>query len=326
MTRRRLPPLLRHLALGGALVLAVAFSAAKPVEAQVVRKLRIAAIPIVDYAGLWICVEQGFCEKGGIGLEFQTLGGGAAIIAAMKGGSLDLGAVGIVPALRARAQGLDLKFVALASAESNHQEGGPQDIILVKDPALKTGRNFEGKIVGVNELRGVGQTWVMAWVAATGGDPSKVQFQEYPVPGMVPALAQGRVDAVQVSEPFRTEGVRQGMTALPFSQQIKDSIAVAGVVTTEKFLAENEDLMKRFVDAFALSQEFASKNPDEVRKVLAKYTKLGDAAGTIALATYPNVFKPADIDFWKNSLNKYTGASIAFGFDDIVWKNARTAR
>jgi NitT/TauT family transport system substrate-binding protein len=286
--------------------------------------VRIAAIPIVDYAGLWICAERDFCKDAGIDLKFQTLGGGAAIIAAMTGGSLDLGAVGIVPAMRAKQQGIDLVFVALASAESNKQEGGPQDIVLVRDPALKSGKDLEGKKVGVNELRGVGQTWVSTWVAKTGGDPSKVAYEEYPVPSLVAALAQGRVDAVQVSEPFRTQGLQQGMTVIAFSQQIRDSVAVAGLVTTRKFLNGNEDLMRRFVEAFAKSQAYAVANPGEVRKVLQKYTKLGDVANSISLATYPTIFQRDDIEFWKENLNRYAGGNITFGFDDIVWNGART--
>lgn len=288
--------------------------------------LRIATIPIVDYAGLWVCAERDFCKQAGIDLQFRTLGGGAAIIGAMTGGSLDLGAVGIVPALRARQQGVDLTFIALASAESNKQEGGPQDIILVKNPSLKTGKDFQDKKVGVNELRGVGQTWVMAWVAKTGGDPSKVQFEEYPVPNLVAALVQGRVDAVQVSEPFRTQGLRQGLTVIPFSEQIYESIAVASIVTTRKFATDNEMLIRQFVNAFARSQEYAAANPAEIRKILLKYTTLGDVAGAIALATYPTAFRRGDFDFWKNALNAYGGANITYGFDDVVWKDARIER
>jgi NitT/TauT family transport system substrate-binding protein len=307
----------RYSGLGAVLAIASLLAAPYHACAQEVRKLRIATIPIVDYGGLWICMEKGFCDQAGISLENQTLGGGAAIIAAMRGGSLDLGAAGIVPTLRARAQGFDLKILALASADSNN-------LLLVRDPAVKTGKDFEGKTVAVNELRGVGQTWVMAWVAANGGDPSKVQFQEFPVPGMVAALTQGRVDAAQISEPFRSEGIKQGLKTVE-SQKLTDSIAVAGIVATEKFLAENEALMRRFVDAFTKAQEYATKNPDEVRKVLLKYTKLGDTAATVALVKYPTEFRRDDIDFWKQSLNKYAGANITFGFDDIVWKHARIA-
>jgi len=307
----------RYSTLGAVLAIASLLTAPYQTSAQELRKLRIATIPIVDYGGLWICMERGFCQQAGISLENQTLGGGAAIIAAMRGGSLDLGAAGIVPTLLARAQGFDLKIVALASADTNN-------LLLVKDPAIKTGKDFEGKTVAVNELRGVGQTWVMAWVAANDGDPSKVKFQEFQVPGMVPALTQGRVDAAQVSEPFRSEGIKQGLRTVP-SGKLTESIAVAGIVVTEKFLAENEALMVRFVDAFAKSQDYATKNPDEVRKVLPKYTKLGDTAATVPLVKYPTEFRRDDIDFWKHSLNKYAGANINFGFDDIVWKRARIA-
>jgi len=226
--------------------------------------------------------------------------------------------VGIVPALLARTHGFDLKFVALASADTNN-------LLLVKNPAIKTGKDFEGKIVAVNELRGVGQTWVMAWVAANGGDPKKVQFQEFPVPGMVPALTQGRVDAAQVSEPFRSEGIKQGLLTLK-SQNLTESIAVAGIVATEKFLLENESLMRRFVDAYAKSQEYATQNPSEVREVLLKYTKLGDVAATVALVKYPSVFRRSDIDFWKESLNQYAGANISVRFDEIVWNHAHIAQ
>jgi len=302
----------------GSLALMLAAALPPAAEAQEMRKLRIATIPIVDYGGLWICAERGFCEKAGIQLEFQTLAGGAAIIAAMRGGSLDMGAVGIVPALRARNQGFELKFLALASADSNN-------LLLVRNPAMKTGKDFEGKTIAVNELRGVGQTWVMAWTAANGGDPSKVNFQEFPVPGMVAAMTSGKVDGAQISEPFKSEGIKQGLHTVP-SGKLSESIAVAGIVVTEKFLAGNEALLKRFIDAFSKSQEYATKNPGEVRKILTKYTKLGDVAATVPLVKYPSTFHRSDIDFWKDSLNQYAGAGINVSFDDIVWNQANIVK
>jgi NitT/TauT family transport system substrate-binding protein len=103
---------------------------------------------------------------------------------------------------QARAQGFDMQIVGMTSVESERNPTGPNNGLVVKDTAIKTGKDLEGKTVGTLALRSGAQ----AWVDKTGGDPQKVKRVETPMPQGPQAVASGRVDAFQTTEPFRTQG------------------------------------------------------------------------------------------------------------------------
>src|SRR5262245_9656699 len=146
-------------------------------------RITIASRPIADFIPVFICISEKICEKHGVKLELKFFEGSSAeIAAALQGGSIDAGFVAVTNVFQARAQGFDMQIVAVTSVESERNPAGPNNAIIVKNPAIKTGKDLEGKTVGTLALRSGAQAWLMAWVDKTGGDPQKVKWVEMPMP------------------------------------------------------------------------------------------------------------------------------------------------
>lgn len=99
------------------LALAAAFTAplptkaaAKPSAAPVT--LRVAYIPILPMAQLYVIEGKGWAKAAGLDLELTRFSSGPAMVQALASGRFDVAYVGIGPALVAAAHGVDLKVLA----------------------------------------------------------------------------------------------------------------------------------------------------------------------------------------------------------------------
>jgi NitT/TauT family transport system substrate-binding protein len=162
-------------------------------------------------------------------------------------------------------------------------------VVVKKDSAITSAKDLAGKKVSINNLKNIGDTTIKASVRKAGGDPAKVQFVELPFPDAPAALQNNRVDAAWVVEPFLTQAISQG--ARPVAWNFVDAapdLSVATYFTSEKMLAEDPDLVKRFARAMNKSLEYADANPDEVRRILGTYTKIpADVVAKMTLPKFP---------------------------------------
>src|SRR5438067_6397649 len=89
--------------------------------------LRYGTLPVTGFLGLYLANEQGWLAEEGIALDLQTMSGGAEIVPAMIGGSLDMGITNAFSHVVARDQGFDVKAVAAGVSE---RRGNPSHAIL----------------------------------------------------------------------------------------------------------------------------------------------------------------------------------------------------
>ena len=138
---------------------------------------------------------------------------------------------------------------------------------------------LEGKKVSVNTLKNLPEVAVRNSLDQAGVDSSKVQFVEIPFPDVPAALEAKRVDAAFAVEPFvgASSAIGAQKLATPF-EQVAPNLTIAEYFTTEKYAQENADVIERFQRAMNKSLEFASKNPDEVRRIITTFTKTPAAA------------------------------------------------
>ena len=74
--------------------------------------LRVAYIPILGMAQLFVMVAEGWAAEAGLDLQLTRFSSGPAMVQALASGTYDVAYVGIGPAMVARGSGLDLKVVA----------------------------------------------------------------------------------------------------------------------------------------------------------------------------------------------------------------------
>jgi NitT/TauT family transport system substrate-binding protein len=261
-------------------------------------KVTVGVIPIVDVAPIYLGKEQGFFAKRKIDLTLQTGSGGAASVPGVVSGQYQFAFGNVTSLLVARDKKLPLEVLTNGVSSVGVQGKDFGAVVVRSDSPIKTAKDLAGKRVSVNNLKNIGDTTVRASVRKAGGDPSKVQFVELPFPDMPAALAGKRIDAAWVVEPFLTQATSQG--ARPVAWNFVDAapnLTVATYFTSEKMIATEPDLVKRFTEAMNESLAYAQSHPDAVRNILKTYTKIpADVIAKMTLPKFPSEVNRASIE------------------------------
>ncbi len=102
----------RRVLLGAAALAAIAAG-----PARAATRLRVAYIPILPMAQLFVIQAEGWAAQAGLDLVLTSFSSGPAMVQALASGRFDVAYVGIGPAMVARAHGVDLKVVAANGAD-----------------------------------------------------------------------------------------------------------------------------------------------------------------------------------------------------------------
>jgi NitT/TauT family transport system substrate-binding protein len=101
------------------------------------------------------------------------------------------------------------------------------------------------------------------------------------------------VDAIFDVEPGQSAALAQGARSIASSYvDAAPDLTVAVYFTSQKLIADNPDLVKRFTDAIKESLAYADANPEAARQIIGTYTKIPPEV--IAKMTLPKW--PADIN------------------------------
>ena len=100
----------RAVLLGAAALIPAGLLPARPARAATV--LRVATIPILAMAQLFVIEAEGWAKQAGLTLETTSFSSGPAMVQALASGRFDVAYIGIGPAMVAAAHGVALKVVA----------------------------------------------------------------------------------------------------------------------------------------------------------------------------------------------------------------------
>jgi NitT/TauT family transport system substrate-binding protein len=259
--------------LGGAFALLNirAAGAAEPVQ------LHVSIVPIFDVAPLFAATEQGFFAAEDISVTTQAVQGGVVGIPGLVAGSYDVCYTNSISAVVALERGIDLRIVALG-APNGPTPPDAAGLLKRKGDPHRTGKDLEGKTLGVNARRDIQWLICRAWVKATGGDPDKVDFREVPVPQALDALKTKQVDAALVLDPFLTIGLGSPdfeLLAWPFNVVLPNMRTAMWVVTGQTADTKPE-LVTRFVRGFRKGVAWVNDNlgKEPYLKLVSSYTRI----------------------------------------------------
>jgi NitT/TauT family transport system substrate-binding protein len=304
-------------AAGGSLLAACAPPAAVPSAAPTVavatasptpkpiRTLKVGYLPLTDFLGMYAAIEQGYMADEGLKLELTAMAGGATIIPAIVGGSLDFGISNYVSVIVANGQGIKIK--AFSDSAYGSKASPPFAIIVKKGSAIKTAKDLNGKKVAVNTRNGIVHVGVMEWVERNGGDPATVQYVELPFPQMPPAITNASVDAAAPTEPFVTVSTSQDASVLSYYlTDLRDPCAISGFISTDDWITKNRDAAAAFHRANTKGMDWVAKNDKTAREYAAKYANLDPAiAAKINLATLRSTPLVDAVQFWVDMAKKW---------------------
>jgi NitT/TauT family transport system substrate-binding protein len=293
-------------------------------DAAKVTKVKVGVLPISNVAPLYVGMKQGFFKEEGLEIEPVPAQSGNEIVTAMVSGDLQFGFLGFVPMMAAVSKDLPLKVVASSDTGAETADKEWTVIVVGKNSPIKDVKDLAGKTIAVNALKGVGEVDVKAALDKRGVDPNSIKLLEVPFPEMPAALERKRVDAIWAPEPFLSSVLGEG------GREIEAPLTTLGpnypngtYSTTEKQLAEDEDVVTGFTRAINKSMEYATEHPDAARATIPTFSKIPpEVAEKIRLPLWPVPIDTAKITELGNYAVKYGVIEKNPPIDDLIWEGA----
>lgn len=283
--------------------------------------IRIGAAPTDATAQQLYAQDLGMFTAAGLSAEISPMRTSASLIAAIVGGSLDIMTSTVVSIALAHNKGIDMRVIA----EGNVYDGPPSQAAIVVAPnsTIKNGADLNGKTVAVNGLGDLTQVAIAAWIDANGGDSKSVKLIEVPFSGVGAALAQGRIDAAMLVEPFTSAARAQGQIKILGDPQaaIGRGYMVTGWYAKADWLNANRDTARRFVDVMLQTAKWANAHHPESAAILAKYVGMtADAIQSSPRAVYgEKPIQPAMIQPVLDFSSKYIGLDKTSAAS-LIWR------
>ncbi len=236
-----------------------------PTERPLVHlKVPMGYIPNIQFAPFYMAVEQGYFKDAGIEIEFDYSleTDGVALIGA---DTVQFGIASGDQVLQARDKGLPIVYVAA------WYQKYPVSIISVADQNIRTPQDLKGKKIGLPGLFGASYVGLRAVLHSVGLQESDVTLDSIGF-NQVEAFTTGKnpiIVGYAANEPVVLTAKGYPLNELRISDYAQ--LASNGVITNEKTIRDNPDLVRKFVGAVIQGIQATISDPDAAYEISKKY-------------------------------------------------------
>jgi NitT/TauT family transport system substrate-binding protein len=265
---------------------ASAAGATGPLETHV---LNVAAVPSVDSAGFFVALHKGLFAQQGLTIKYTPALSSDTVIADQLKGTYDITAGNYVSYVEHAA--IDRQPLQII-AEGSLMRPGSQAIYTLPDSPIKTIAQLKGHILGTNAPKNINYLLAASVLTESGIDPAQVSFTSAPVPfpKLVDELAQHKVAAAALPEPFATMAEESlGATALTdLDQGATQDFPILGYVATKPWAQSHPNALRAFLTALEQGQQIADSKRGEVESAMEALTGTKPIiAAVMAFNSYP---------------------------------------
>lgn len=225
-------------------------------------KITIGYQPSDHDAALFVAEAQKQYENQGLEVETVQFKNGGDMLTAMASGDVDVGYLGLTPALAGIQNGVPIKVVSGAQLEGS-------GILVGTDSGINSVADLKGKTVAT-----LGEASIQHFLLAYALNQSGLSINDVDESGMksaemVTALRDGKVDAIFVPEPFVTTVVENGYgKLLEDSGDIISEHPCCAIVATDSFIQNHPDELKKIVEINTNATQYIQENPDAAAELL----------------------------------------------------------
>ena len=229
-------------------------------------RLPMGYIPNVQYAPFYVALEKGYFREAGIELEFDYSfeTDGVSLVGADH---LQFALVSGEQVLLARAQGLPVVYVL------GWWQDYPVAVAAKKEQNIRSPGDLAGKKIGLPGLFGASYVGLRALLDAAGVEESQVTLDSIGF-NQVEALMADQDEAVVIyanNEPVQLQSRGVDIDVIRVADYVR--LASNGLITNQKTIAENPDLVRRMVQAILHGVADTLANPEEAYDISLKYVE-----------------------------------------------------
>lgn len=225
-------------------------------EALIHVKVPLGFIPNIQFAPLYVAIEKGYFREAGIEVEFDYSFETDAV-ALVGADELQFAVVSGEQVLLARAQGLPVVYVAAWYQQY------PVAVVSKAEQGILEPADLEGKQIGLPGLYGANYIGLEALLFSAGLSDADVTLDSIGF-NQVEALATDQEQAVSVytaNEPVQLRSQGYELNEIRVADHVQ--LASNGLITNEKAISENPELVQRMVNVLLQGLADTIANPDE---------------------------------------------------------------
>jgi len=240
-------------------------------DVQAADKLRIGyASPSLNVSMLWITQEARIFAKNGLDVEVLFLES-ALVQRAMISEEIQLAMMtgGLMAA--PRLAGADLSMIA---GFINRYVAR----VMVR-PGITKASDLKGKRAGIVRLGAAADRGLRLVLSKWGLNPDKdLIFIQVPggEPARIAALSAGAIDVSLINPPYHKKGLEAGLRVLGNMEDMDIPIQHIGLVTSQRLMTKNPDVVRRTVKSFVEGIQVMRNNPKLAKNALSKYMRITD--------------------------------------------------
>jgi ABC-type nitrate/sulfonate/bicarbonate transport system substrate-binding protein len=226
-------------------------------------------VPNTNHTGIYVALDQGWYQEQGIELEIiQPAESGVEQV--VGAGQAQFGISFAEWLTAARAQGVPI--VSLAAIIQHNTSGFASPA----EKGLTRPNDLEGQRYGGSGLE-IERAMLQALMACDGADVNKVEFVDVGFADFF-VVTQEEVDFTWIY--YAWTGIEAEVRGMPINViWLEDYLECVPdyytpiIITNENLIAENPDLVRRFMAATARGYQYAIDNPEEAAEILNRYAE-----------------------------------------------------
>lgn len=281
--------------------------------------IRVAATPGDEVTPLLYALKAGLFAKAGLDVQLQRLASGAAIAAAVAGGSIDIGKSSLLPIINAHDHGVAFRLIAPGLLWIS---GSPTaGMVALTGTPISSGKDVNGKTLSTNALKDLGEISIRSWIDATGGDSRTVKFVEVPSAAVVAALEANRVYAGNLVDPQLSTSLASGKIKIVAHSE--DAIAKRFLTTAwfadNAYIEKNRAAVQAFAQVMQAATQYTNAHEAEMVPIIAPFWNMSpDVIAKMNRGTNALTLLTSDIQPLIDAAAKYGAIGKPFDANELI--------
>jgi NitT/TauT family transport system substrate-binding protein len=295
-------------------------------------------VPTADAAGVYIAYDDGYFKQQGLNLTIVPINGGEYGIGDLQTGKAQLIEGNYVsfilaqiagtfaapnpnnPAQTEPAASINMRLIADAS----QMQPGNQGLYVLPSSPYKTVQQLvqHHVAVGVNTLHNIGSVFLGALLASDNYKPTALGQSPQILPLMPMLLAQHKISAAWLPEPFATEAQQQygAVQLADFDQGSLQNFPIGTIAGSNTWVQSHPNTIAAFLRAYDEGQQVADTDRAAVEAALVKnkVAPTAEIAATMTLDTYPLVMDVPVMQRVSDAMYQFGLISKPYSIDKMI--------